>query len=123
MSEPAAVDPPPARPPAEHRPIDGIALFKEVVLDRLQQLRPHITYFHSSQYINDLANGEVCLDGTCKSGSCDANPDAGGNPADPPHDVCWNWPSPSTRTARTIARGMDNLSMGATFDTSPSFTA
>lgn len=36
MNEPAAVDPPPARPPAEHKPIDGIALFKEVVLDRLQ---------------------------------------------------------------------------------------
>jgi putrescine transport system substrate-binding protein len=30
-------------------------------IDRLQQLRPHITYFHSSQYINDLANGDVCV--------------------------------------------------------------
>ncbi len=27
----------------------------------MMQLRPHIKYFHSSQYINDLANGEVCL--------------------------------------------------------------
>ncbi|MGQ0656573.1 MAG: polyamine ABC transporter substrate-binding protein [Chromatiales bacterium] len=27
----------------------------------LMQARPHIKYFHSSQYINDLANGEVCL--------------------------------------------------------------
>jgi putrescine transport system substrate-binding protein len=24
-------------------------------------IRPHVRYFHSSQYINDLANGEVCL--------------------------------------------------------------
>jgi putrescine transport system substrate-binding protein len=30
-------------------------------VDRLQQLRPHITYFHSSQYINDLANGDICV--------------------------------------------------------------
>ncbi len=30
-------------------------------IDRLQQLRPHITYFHSSQYINDLANGDICV--------------------------------------------------------------
>lgn len=27
----------------------------------LRKLRPHIRYFHSSQYINDLANGEICL--------------------------------------------------------------
>jgi putrescine transport system substrate-binding protein len=26
----------------------------------MMQLRPHIKYFHSSQYINDLANGEIC---------------------------------------------------------------
>lgn len=31
------------------------------VLELLQQLRPHITYFHSSQYINDLANGDICV--------------------------------------------------------------
>jgi putrescine transport system substrate-binding protein len=30
-------------------------------VDRLEQLRPHITYFHSSQYINDLANGDICV--------------------------------------------------------------
>lgn len=29
--------------------------------ERLMQLRPYIRYFHSSQYINDLANGELCL--------------------------------------------------------------
>ncbi|MFO1434902.1 MAG: polyamine ABC transporter substrate-binding protein [Gammaproteobacteria bacterium] len=27
----------------------------------MMQIRPHIKYFHSSQYINDLANGEICL--------------------------------------------------------------
>jgi len=27
----------------------------------LDAIRPHIRYFHSSQYINDLANGEICL--------------------------------------------------------------
>ncbi len=27
----------------------------------LEAIRPHIRYFHSSQYISDLANGEICL--------------------------------------------------------------
>jgi putrescine transport system substrate-binding protein len=27
----------------------------------LQRLRPHVKYFHSSQYIDDLANGEICV--------------------------------------------------------------
>jgi putrescine transport system substrate-binding protein len=27
----------------------------------LKSVAPHIRYFHSSQYINDLANGDVCL--------------------------------------------------------------
>jgi putrescine transport system substrate-binding protein len=27
----------------------------------MQSIRPHVRYFHSSQYINDLANGEICL--------------------------------------------------------------
>lgn len=27
----------------------------------LQSIRPHVTYFHSSQYINDLANGDICV--------------------------------------------------------------
>ncbi|MGL5007796.1 MAG: spermidine/putrescine ABC transporter substrate-binding protein PotF [Plesiomonas sp.] len=29
--------------------------------DLLLKLRPNITYFHSSQYINDLANGDICV--------------------------------------------------------------
>ncbi len=29
--------------------------------DLLIAARPHIRYFHSSQYINDLANGDVCV--------------------------------------------------------------
>src|SRR5690606_38611451 len=27
----------------------------------LNSIKPHIRYFHSSQYIDDLGNGEVCL--------------------------------------------------------------
>jgi putrescine transport system substrate-binding protein len=27
----------------------------------LLSIRPYITYFHSSQYINDLANGDICI--------------------------------------------------------------
>ncbi|GAB3038576.1 extracellular solute-binding protein [Bowmanella dokdonensis] len=27
----------------------------------LTSIRPHIRYFHSSQYINDLANGDICV--------------------------------------------------------------
>lgn len=27
----------------------------------LDSVRPHVRYFHSSQYINDLANGDVCV--------------------------------------------------------------
>jgi putrescine transport system substrate-binding protein len=30
-------------------------------LELLMQVRPHIKYFHSSQQINDLANGDICL--------------------------------------------------------------
>ena len=29
--------------------------------DVLLAIRPHVTYFHSSQYINDLANGDICV--------------------------------------------------------------
>lgn len=36
-------------------------LFTGKVKDALAAIRPHIRYFHSSQYINDLANGDVCL--------------------------------------------------------------
>lgn len=27
----------------------------------VMQIRPYVKYFHSSQYINDLANGDICL--------------------------------------------------------------
>ncbi len=27
----------------------------------LKKVRPHVTYFHSSKYINDLANGDICI--------------------------------------------------------------
>jgi putrescine transport system substrate-binding protein len=29
--------------------------------DLLMQVRPYITYFHSSKYISDLANGNICV--------------------------------------------------------------
>ncbi|MEC9345714.1 MAG: polyamine ABC transporter substrate-binding protein [Pseudomonadota bacterium] len=29
--------------------------------DLMMKIRPHVRYFHSSRYINDLANGEVCV--------------------------------------------------------------
>ncbi|MBN2232613.1 MAG: polyamine ABC transporter substrate-binding protein [Deltaproteobacteria bacterium] len=33
----------------------------EAAADLLQQIRPYVKYFHSSQYINDLANGDICI--------------------------------------------------------------
>ena len=33
----------------------------EAALEMLQKIRPYIRYFDSSQYIDDLANGEICL--------------------------------------------------------------
>ena len=36
---------------------EDVMLFEEHML----KIRPHIKYFHSSQNINDLANGEICV--------------------------------------------------------------
>lgn len=36
-------------------------LIKGKAQDHLMKLRPYITYFHSSQFINDLANGDICV--------------------------------------------------------------
>ncbi len=33
----------------------------EEAMDLVARIRPYIRYFHSSQYIDDFANGEVCL--------------------------------------------------------------
>ena len=33
----------------------------EKVEAHLKKIRPHVKYFHSSQYINDLANGDICV--------------------------------------------------------------
>ncbi|TNF32642.1 MAG: polyamine ABC transporter substrate-binding protein [Gammaproteobacteria bacterium] len=33
----------------------------EAAAELLSKVRPHIKYFHSSQYINDLANGDICV--------------------------------------------------------------
>ncbi|MFB0709671.1 spermidine/putrescine ABC transporter substrate-binding protein PotF [Buttiauxella noackiae] len=35
--------------------------YTEMANDLLLKLRPSIRYFHSSQYINDLANGDICV--------------------------------------------------------------
>ncbi|GAB2654407.1 spermidine/putrescine ABC transporter substrate-binding protein PotF [Arenimonas aestuarii] len=52
-------------PPVLHYLGEDPNSFDEAVIqkgvDRLKQLRPHITYFHSSQFINDLANGDICV--------------------------------------------------------------
>lgn len=42
--------------PNSEKPED-LAVFEETML----KVRPHIRYFHSSQYINDLASGEICV--------------------------------------------------------------
>ncbi len=34
--------------------------YTEGALSLLKSIRPYIKYFHSSQYINDLANGDIC---------------------------------------------------------------
>ncbi len=33
----------------------------QAAADLLAKVRPYIKYFHSSQYINDLANGDICV--------------------------------------------------------------
>lgn len=33
----------------------------EAAAQVLRRIRPHIKYYHSSQYINDLANGDICV--------------------------------------------------------------
>ncbi|WP_114964285.1 polyamine ABC transporter substrate-binding protein [Alkalilacustris brevis] len=33
----------------------------DAAVELLMSVRPHVRYFHSSQYISDLANGEICV--------------------------------------------------------------
>ncbi|NRA41080.1 MAG: extracellular solute-binding protein [Pseudomonadales bacterium] len=40
---------------------ESTELLNGKVKDVLTGMRPHVRYFHSSQYINDLANGDVCV--------------------------------------------------------------
>ena len=37
--------------------VEDVAKAEELLL----KVRPHITYFHSSKYISDLANGDICV--------------------------------------------------------------
>jgi len=39
----------------------NIADYNGAAKDLLKQLAPHVTYFHSSKYIDDLAGGEICV--------------------------------------------------------------
>ncbi len=43
--------------PTDSQTADSLAKVEAV----LKEVRPNIKYFHSSQYINDLASGDVCL--------------------------------------------------------------
>jgi putrescine transport system substrate-binding protein len=38
-----------------------IKLMQGKVQEKLLEIRPFVRYFHSSKYINDLANGDICL--------------------------------------------------------------
>ncbi|GAB4574347.1 MAG: polyamine ABC transporter substrate-binding protein [Rhodothalassiaceae bacterium] len=42
-------------------PESGIATEIERGMDVIARIRPYVRYFHSSAYIDDLANGEICL--------------------------------------------------------------
>lgn len=33
----------------------------DAVVEKLNQVRPYVTYFHSSRYVSDLANGNICV--------------------------------------------------------------
>jgi len=33
----------------------------QAALDLMMKVRPYIKYYHSSQYVNDLANGDICV--------------------------------------------------------------
>ncbi|HHQ14916.1 MAG TPA: extracellular solute-binding protein [Chromatiales bacterium] len=37
------------------------SLYQNEAYELLSRVRPYIAYFHSSQYINDLANGDICM--------------------------------------------------------------
>ncbi len=39
----------------------NVKVFKNSVVPVLEAVTPHVTYFHSSKYINDLANGDICI--------------------------------------------------------------
>lgn len=33
----------------------------DAVVEKLNKIRPYVTYFHSSKYVTDLANGDICV--------------------------------------------------------------
>lgn len=42
-------------------PLHAIAADYDRATQLLMKIRPYITYFHSSKYINDLASGDICI--------------------------------------------------------------
>ncbi len=40
---------------------NDVDLYRRDARSLLLKIRPFVTYFHSSQYINDLANGDICI--------------------------------------------------------------
>jgi putrescine transport system substrate-binding protein len=44
-----------------HRPDSSDPEELKEAMDLVAKIRPYVRYFHSSQYIDDFANGEVCL--------------------------------------------------------------
>jgi len=44
-----------------HPPGSEVPQHLEAAMAMVQKIRPYVPYFHSSQYIDDFANGEVCL--------------------------------------------------------------
>lgn len=50
-----------ARAYAGQNPNDNSTASTQLAADTVMAARPYIRYFHSSQYINDLANGDLCV--------------------------------------------------------------
>ncbi|MDY0020903.1 extracellular solute-binding protein [Arenimonas caeni] len=95
LDTPSEIIPPVLRYLGEEPNSFDEAVVKKAV-DRLQELRPHITYFHSSQFINDLANGDICVavgwSGDIIQAQARAAEAAEANPGKPAVEVAYSIP-------------------------------
>ncbi len=95
LDTPSEIIPPVLRYLGEEPNSFDEAVVKKAV-DRLQALRPHITYFHSSQFINDLANGDICVavgwSGDIIQAQARAAEAAEANPGKPAVEVAYSIP-------------------------------